>query len=132
MRMTRRALNSQTGSSRQAIKIRRQLRAQGAGDEYQLVVRVQLAQPVEGAAINQWHVLAARSACADHESQSIIVVVGERLEYNRRSAHAAGDALAEGLALRGRENLEDAIRKGVAMLLEPVQCADVRLDMLGQ
>ncbi len=56
----------------------------------------------------------------------------ERLEYDRRSAHAARDALAERPALRGSENLEGAIRKAVAMLLEPIQCAEVRLNVLGQ
>ncbi len=63
-----------------AIQIRRQLRTQSAGDEDQLVVRGELAQPIKGAAVNQRHVLAAAAARADHESQSVVVVMRERFE----------------------------------------------------
>ena len=48
------------------------------------------------------------------------------------AAHAACDALAERFASGVARILMHAIRKDVAMLLESVQCAEVRLNVFGQ
>ena len=76
--------------------------------------------------------LAAAAARADHESQPVIVAMRERLDDDGHSAQAARDALRRGLRGTARKNLEDAIRKGVAMLLEPIQRAQMGLHVLGQ
>src|SRR5512134_3497979 len=70
---------------------RGELRAHAAGDENEAPVRGELAEPVEGAAVDQRHVVARRAAHVDHEAQSVVVVVLERLARDGNAAYAGGD-----------------------------------------
>src|SRR6185503_20877792 len=86
-------------SSLAAESVRGKLRAHAARDERELIVRGELAQPVERAAVDERDARAVACRSVDHEPHSVVVTVIESGMRCRRSRQRPRDSFRKMAAL---------------------------------